>query len=129
MVVPAELRYTKDHEWAKEEGGKVYVGITDYAQKELGDVVFVELPAVGATIKKGESFGTVESVKAVSDIYSPIDGVVAQVNDGLGSAPELVNSSPHKDAWMIIIEPTNKNQLSELMNASQYESYIGELLK
>ncbi len=129
MNVPANLRYTKEHEWAGDRNGKCLVGITDYAQHALGDVVYVELPAVGATVTKGKSFGTVESVKAVSDIYAPVDGKVVEVNNNLSSSPELVNSSPYENAWMIVIEPTNKTQLNELLDAKQYTGFLAEISK
>src|SRR6187402_1029399 len=115
MSIPKECRYTKDHEWAKPEGGGKYaVGNTDYAQKELGDVVFVELPQVGRQIKQGESFGTVESVKAVSEIYSPVSGKIVEVNTALQTAPESVNSSPYSNAWMIRVQAEGDGDAEKL---------------
>lgn len=130
MSVPKDCRYTKDHEWAKSEGaGKYVFGITNYAQTELGDVVFVDLPEIGKSVKKGESFGTVESVKAVSEIYAPISGKVVAINSDLQSAPEKVNSSPYEDAWMIRVEAADEAEGAQLMDAAQYESYLNEISK
>lgn len=129
MKVDAGCRYTKDHEWAKEEGEGVKVGISDYAQIELGDVVFVELPEVGATFSAGDAFANVESVKAVSDVYAPVSGTVTQVNEALNDSPELVNESPYEGAWMIVLEPSDKSELDALMNAEAYKSHIDEVSK
>lgn len=130
MSIPADCRYTKEHEWAKAETGGTYlIGITDYAQTELGDVVFVDLPEVGRSIKKGESFGTVESVKAVSEIYSPISGKIVAVNTDLQKSPEKVNSSPHADAWMIKVQAESDKESGELMDAAQYGKYLSEISK
>lgn len=129
MSVPANRKYTKDHEWVKEEGGLCRVGITDYAQKELGDVVFVELPQVGRQVKQGESLSTIESVKAVSDVYAPIDGKVSEVNGPLSDAPDNINKDPYEGAWMIVIEPTNKAQLGALMDSGAYAAYLSEISK
>lgn len=130
MAYPENCFYTKDHEWAKSEGaGKFSVGITDYAQTELGDVVFVDLPAVGKTVKKGESFGQVESVKAVSDIYSPVSGTIVEINTALQSSPEKINTSPHSEAWMIRVQAGDEKEVSQLMTSAQYESYLKEISK
>ena len=123
---PEELSYTKDHEWVRAAGERVTVGITDHAQKQLGDVVYVELPRVGDKFESGEPFGSVESVKAVSEIYMPIGGEVTEVNSALNEAPEKVNSDPYGDGWMVIITPTNSSELDALLTAAEYEDYIKE---
>ncbi len=125
-MYPNDRRYTKDHEWIKLEGSIGTVGITDYAQHELGDVVFVELPAVGAHVYAGKSFGTVESVKAVSEIYSPVNGEVAEINPTLANAPEQINTDPHSAAWLIKIKLVNMDQVKDLMDAAAYQSFIAE---
>ena len=122
--VPADLRYTREHEWAKAEGNRVRVGITAYAQEQLGDVVFVELPKVGASVTQMQGFGVVESVKAVSDLFAPLDGSVAEVNEALRNAPELVNQDPYGRGWIIVITPSQPSQLDALMTAKQYEEFI-----
>ncbi len=127
MRFPAELKYTKDHEWARIEGNKVTVGITDHAQSALGDVVFVELPSMGRQLKKGETFGVVESIKAVSDLYSPITGKVVEVNSGLPDDPAQINRDPHAGAWLVKIEVTDASSLSDLMDAQAYETYVAGL--
>ncbi len=127
MPYPDHMRYSKEHEWVKPEQGTARMGITDYAQHELGDVVYVELPAVGRQIKAQESFITVESVKAASDVYAPVSGKVLQVNKDLEAHPELVNQSPHEKGWMAVIEMSNKSELDSLMTAAEYEAYIGDL--
>ncbi|MFF4401882.1 glycine cleavage system protein GcvH [Streptomyces sp. NPDC001480] len=124
MATPEDLKYSKDHEWVRALGGKVRVGITEHAQKQLGDVVFVELPQVGARLEASEPFGTVESVKAVSEVYMPVAGTVAAVNDELNGEPELVNSDPYGDGWMIEITLSDKSQLNGLLTAAEYEEYI-----
>ncbi len=129
MSTPQNCKFSKEHEWAREDGNKVVVGISDHAQMELGDIVFVELPEVGSSVSKGESFGTVESVKAVSDVYSPVDGVVESVNEALADGPEAVNSSPYDSGWMIAITPNDKSQLDDLMDASAYEEFVAEISK
>lgn len=126
MSIPAELRYTKEHEWVKIEGNKVTIGITDFAQSELGDIVFVELPEVGDTVTLNESFGSVESVKTVSELYSPISGSVVAVNEDLGDSPELVNESPYESAWMIQVELSDTSELDQLLDAAGYEAVISE---
>ena len=118
-MYPSELKYTKEHEWVKISGAEARVGITDYAQKQLGDVVFVELPEVGRKVKQGEVFGTIESVKAVSELFSPVAGEVTEVNRSLAEHPETVNKDPH-DAWMIAIKLTGPADLADLLDAGQY---------
>jgi len=125
-MYPADYRYTKDHEWIKIEGQRGTIGITDYAQHELGDVVFVELPKVGARIKAGESFGSVESVKAVSDIFSPVSGEVTEINSALADAPEKINSDPHGSAWLVRIKLDDPSEANSLMDAQAYQSYVDE---
>jgi glycine cleavage system H protein len=125
-MYPADYRYTKDHEWIKFDGSTGTIGITDYAQNELGDVVFVELPKVGARLEAGKSFGTVESVKAVSEIFSPVSGEVTEINSLLSDAPEKINQDPHGAAWLIRVKLANPNEASSLMDAKAYEAYIAE---
>ncbi|MBI3629840.1 MAG: glycine cleavage system protein GcvH [Candidatus Rokubacteria bacterium] len=122
--VPADLRYTREHEWAKAEGNRVRVGITAYAQEQLGDVVFVELPKVGAKVTHMQGFGVVESVKAVSDLFAPLDGTVAEVNEALRDTPEAVNQDPYGRGWMIVITPSRPAPLDALMTAKQYEDFV-----
>lgn len=124
--VPGELKYSKEHEWIKVEGNQVRVGITDFAQDELGDIVFVELPEVGSVIGLNETFGTVESVKTVSDLFAPVSGKVIAVNEGLSDSPESVNSSPYEDGWMILVEMSNPADLDSLLDAAAYEAHINE---
>jgi glycine cleavage system H protein len=124
MEFPAGLRYTREHEWIKVEGNQAYVGITDYAQQELGDVVYVELPNAGSTVRYLEPFGVVESVKAVSDLFSPVSGSVKQVNEELFNHPELVNSDPYGQGWMILVEVGETSELDALMTAEQYAAYL-----
>lgn len=126
MTTPKDLRYTEEHEWVKVEGDKVRVGITHFAQSELGDIVFVELPEVGDELTANEPFGSVESVKTVSELYSPISGKVVEVNEELNDSPEFVNESPYEKAWMIVVELSNSSELDELMTAEQYEELIKE---
>jgi len=126
--VEANLRYTKEHEWIKKlENGNFQMGITDYAQSSLGDIVFVDIPAAGTAVKKGSSVGTIESVKAVSDIYSPIDGTVVTKNDSVCDDPAKVNSDPYKSAWFIEIKASDNSQWESLMNASEYESHLASV--
>ena len=122
-MYPADCKYTKDHEWIRITGETGQVGITDYAQQQLGDVVYLELPQVGRTLKTGESFGTVESVKAVSELYSPISGEVVAVNAALAEHPEKVNSDPHQ-SWMIELRPASQRDLDALMSADQYTDHV-----
>lgn len=126
MNVPKELRYSEEHEWVKQEDGNVRIGITDFAQSELGDIVFVELPAVGDEIKADEPFGSVESVKTVSELYAPISGKVIEINAELEDSPEFVNESAYDKAWMILIEPSDASQIDKLMTAEQYEERVKE---
>ena len=120
---PSGFKYTKDHEWIDIAGDRGKVGITDYAKQQLGDVVYVELPEVGAKLKQGQSFGTIESVKAVSELYSPVTGEVAEINTSLKDKPETVNSDPHGN-WMIVIKLTNPGETRALLDASQYQDLI-----
>lgn len=124
MEFPQDLRYTKEHEWARVEGARVVVGITDFAQAELGDVVFVELPPVPTTVEANGTFGVVESVKAVSDLYSPVSGTVVEVNRTLEDRPELVNEAPYGDGWMIVIELSQPEELNHLLSAEAYQQYV-----
>jgi glycine cleavage system H protein len=125
-VLP-ELRYTKEHEWARLEAGKVRVGITDFAQKELHEIVMVELPAVGAKVKAAQKFGTVDSVKATSDIFAPVAGEVVEVNGKLEEAPELANKDPYGQGWMIVIKPANVKELDALLTATAYQKLVKDL--
>ena len=124
MSTPKELRYTKEHEWVKIEGNKATIGITDFAQSELGDIVFVELPEVGDEISKDQPFGSVESVKTVSELYAPVSGTVVAVNEELSDSPEFVNESPYETAWMITIELSDEAEVEELMDADAYAALI-----
>jgi glycine cleavage system H protein len=124
--IPAGLKYTKEHEWIKVEGNIGIVGITDFAQEQLGDVVFVELPAVGRTLKAGEQFGVVESVKTVSDLYSPVAGKVVAINPALDGSPETVNGDPYEAGWMLKIELANPADLNPLLDAAGYEAFVKE---
>jgi glycine cleavage system H protein len=124
--VPEDLRYTKDHEWAKPEGKRYRVGITHYAQEQLGDVVFVELPKVGAKVSAHQSFGVVESVKAVSDLFAPLSGEIAEINTALPNAPQSVNEDPYGRGWMILLEPSRADEWDELLTAAQYEQFLAE---
>lgn len=126
MSIPNELRYSKDHEWVKQEGSTVKIGITHFAQDELGDIVFVELPSVGDELKAGEPFGSVESVKTVSELYAPVSGKVVSVNEELDDSPELVNESPYEKAWMVEVEVSNSSEVEGLLTAEAYESMINE---
>ncbi len=126
MEIPEDLRYTREHEWARRKGTAVVVGITDFAQDQLGDVVYVELPDVGDAVKKGESFGVVESTKAVSELFSPVTGKVIEVNDPLGDAPETINDDPYEEGWMIVVEPSDSKELESLMDAKAYRSFVEE---
>jgi glycine cleavage system H protein len=125
-MYPEDLLYTKDHEWIRVEGDVGVIGITDHAQKELGDIVFVDLPKTGAAVSAGKALGSVESVKAVSDIYSPATGEVLEVNAALASQPEKLNQDPHGAAWLAKIKLSNPAELAGLMNASAYQSYIAQ---
>jgi len=125
-MYPSDYRYTKEHEWVKVSGDTGTIGITDYAQHELGDVVFVEMPAVGAKIAAGKVFGTVESVKAVSEIYAPVSGEVTEANALLSATPETLNTDPHGAAWLVKIKLSNPSEASALMDAAAYQAFISE---
>ena len=124
---PTENKYTKDHEWVRLEGDVAVIGITDYAQSELGDVVFVELPAPGAEVKQGETFGVVESVKAASDLYAPVSGTVLEANAALQDAPEQVNAEPFGSGWMLKVRPSDTGELATLMDAAAYDEHVKSL--
>ncbi len=124
MSVPADLKYTKSHEWLKVDGDTVTIGITDHAQSELGDVVYVDLPEAGRAVQVGDSFGSVESVKTVSDLYAPVSGEVTEVNGALAAQSELVNSDPHGEGWMVKVKMDNASQLDSLLDAAAYEKEI-----
>jgi glycine cleavage system H protein len=126
MTTPKDLRYSKEHEWVKTEGENVRIGITHFAQSELGDIVFVELPEVGDTITADEPFGSVESVKTVSELYAPISGKVVEVNEDLNDSPEFVNDSPYEKAWMVVIEPSDASEVDKLMTSEEYDQMINE---
>lgn len=125
--IPAELKYTKEHEWAKIEGDIVTIGITDFAQSSLGDIVFVELPEVGKTLSSHQTFGVVESIKSVSDLYSPLAGTVLESNQDLVNSPELCNAEPYGNAWMIKLKVSNASELNSLLSASDYQNYLSSL--
>jgi glycine cleavage system H protein len=124
-VDPEDRRYTEEHEWARPDGDRVTVGITRYAQDQLGDIVYVELPQVGAQIQQSQAFGVVESVKTASDLYSPLSGEVVEVNQALKDRPELVNQAPYDEGWMIRVRPSQPAQLESLMDAAQYARHVG----
>ena len=126
MEIPKGLRYSQEHEWVAVEDGIATVGVTDYAQEQLGDVVYVELPEVGAQVTKDEPFGVVESVKAVSDIFAPVSGTVTEVNKPLADSPETVNEDPYADAWMIRVEMSDPGELEDLMSAEEYQTFLEE---
>ena len=123
MEYPSGYKYTKEHEWIDVTGDRGRVGITDYAQQQLGDVVYIELPEVGTALKEGQSFGTIESVKAVSELYSPVSGEVAEVNTALKDKPEMTNKDPHA-TWMVVLKLTNPGEVGALLDASQYQALI-----
>jgi glycine cleavage system H protein len=125
-VYPKELRYSKEHEWAKVEGRRVRVGITKFAADKLSDVVYVELPQVGAAVSFMQPFGVVESVKAVSDLYAPVSGRVVEINQGLPDKPEVINTDPYGQAWMILVEPKDLKELEQLMDSAAYAAMVGE---
>jgi len=126
MSVPANLKYTKDHEWLKVEGDHAFIGITDFAQHELGDIVFVEVETVGESLGKHESFGTIEAVKTVSDMFMPVSGEVLEFNEGLTTTPEIINQDPYEKGWVIKIKISAPAEISELLDAAQYAALIGE---
>jgi glycine cleavage system H protein len=123
----AEIKYTNEHEWIRVDGGVAVVGITDYAQQQLGDIVYVELPAVGKKLTKGGDAAVVESVKAASEVYAPVTGEVAAVNDALAATPALVNSSPEGEGWFMKIKPADMGEIAALMDAAAYKKYVGSL--
>lgn len=126
MEFPEELKYTEEHEWVMVEEDLAVVGITDFAQDALGDVVFVELPEVGSSVEAGKAFGVVESVKAVSDVYAPLTGTIEEINDDLIDAPEIINTSPYEDGWMVKIRMANAGDADDLMDAEAYQALIAE---
>src|SRR5699024_8532931 len=126
MSLPNDLLYSKEHEWVRREGSDIRIGITDFAQSELGDIVFVELPEVGDTIEANEPFGSLESVKTVSELYAPISGTVVEVNTDLESNPEYVNESPYEKAWLIVVEASDEDELDELLSAEGYQTHISD---
>ena len=125
MNFPAELKYTKDHEWIKVEGDTASIGITEFAQRELGDIVYVDISSVGKEVAKEEVFGTVEAVKTVSDLFMPVTGTVTEINPALDSQPELVNSDPYGDGWMVKITIKNASEIGDLLSADAYQSLVG----
>jgi glycine cleavage system H protein len=125
MNIPAELKYTKDHEWIRVEGDVATIGITDFAQSELGDIVYIEIETVGESVEKDEVFGTVEAVKTVSDLFMPVTGEVLELNSKLEGAPELVNKDPYNEGWMVKVKIADSSQLSHLLSADTYSSLIG----
>lgn len=125
MNFPANLRYTKDHEWISLEGDVATIGITDYAQRELGDIVYVEVDTIGKKLEAGEVFGTVEAVKTVSDLFLPVSGTITELNSALGNAPELVNNDPYGEGWMVKMTVTNPADVEALMDAAGYEALVG----
>ncbi len=126
MNVPANLKYTNDHEWVRVEGNEAYVGVTDFAQNELGDIVYVEVETVGDEVAQGEVFGTIEAVKTVSDLFMPLSGTVLELNPELEAAPELVNEDPYEKGWMVKLSIKDTNELDELLDAEGYQSVIGQ---
>ncbi|GJM45081.1 MAG: glycine cleavage system H protein [Gemmatimonadota bacterium] len=125
MNIPQELRYTKEHEWVLLDDGVAIVGITDFAQAELGDIVYVELPTIGASLATTEAFGNVESVKSVSDLYAPISGVVADINTRLADSPETMNTDPYGEGWLLRLDPKDAGEVNQLLTAKEYGEYIG----
>ena len=125
MNIPADLKYTREHEWIRVEGDEIVIGVTDFAQGELGDVVFIEIETEGETLSRGDTFGTIEAVKTVSDLYMPVDGQVLEVNSALEDSPELVNSQPYGEGWMVRVKVSDTAQLDELLDAEAYRALIG----
>jgi glycine cleavage system H protein len=123
-MYPADLRYTKEHEWVRVEGDVGTVGITDYAQQELGDIVYVDLPKVGSAATRGQTFGSVESVKAVSDIYAPVSGEVLEINEALATGPEKINEDPHGEAWLVKIKLSAPDEIKQLLSPEDYQKYV-----
>jgi len=126
MNFPEDLKYTRDHEWCRIQGNRAIVGITDHAQDALGDIVYLELPDVGDAVKKGETFGVVESTKAVSDLFAPASGKVVEVNDPLADAPETINEDPYEEGWMIQVEVSDPAELGDLLDAAAYRKFVEE---
>ncbi|HEX6209873.1 MAG TPA: glycine cleavage system protein GcvH [Methylomirabilota bacterium] len=124
--VPADLKYTREHEWAKQEGNRVRIGITHFAQEQLGDVVFVELPKVGTRVRAHQTFGVVESVKAVSDLFAPVSGEIVEANAELAQKPETVNQDPYGRGWMLVVTPADPGEWDQLLTAAQYEQFVAE---
>jgi glycine cleavage system H protein len=125
MNIPANLKYTEDHEWIRVEGNEAYIGVTDYAQSQLGDIVFVEIETLDQTLEKGETFGTIEAVKTVSDLFMPASGKIIEVNSSLNDKPEIVNSDPYGQGWMIKIELTKPSEIEGLLSTQAYQEIIG----
>ena len=125
-MYPDDLKYTREHEWARADGDQVTVGITDYAQDALGDIVYVDVPRVGASVTSGEPFGEVESTKSVSDLYSPVSGTIVERNDALDKSPELINSDPYGQGWLVVVEATDAGELDQLMDADAYAEMVAE---
>jgi len=126
MVFPQDLKYTKDHEWIRVEGNIGTVGITDHAQSELGDIVYIDIPNPNATLKKGDSFGTIEAVKTVAEMYSPVSGKLIEVNNSLNNAPETVNNDPYGEGWIVKIELSDLSELNYLMDSEAYQKHLGK---
>lgn len=126
MNIPSNLKYTKDHEWIRVEGAFAFIGITDFAQGELGDIVYLEIETVGETLAKEEVFGTIEAVKTVSDLFMPVSGEILEMNEALADAAELVNKDPYNDGWLVKIRMTDSTELDELLSADQYKELISE---
>ena len=124
MEFPDDVRYTKEHEWARLEGGRVRIGVTDFAQDALGDVVYVDLPEIGSVIHADEAFGEVESTKSVSDVYSPVSGTIVEKNPLIEDAPELVNQHPYGDGWLVLVEPADPDDVGRLMDAAAYKALV-----
>ncbi len=126
MEFPEDLKYTKEHEWVRVEGNRAIVGITEYAQGELGDVVYVELPEVDTEVEQNATFGQVESVKAVSDLYAPVSGTIVEVNESLDDEPELINSDPYEEGWMIVLDMSEPLEIEDLLTAEDYQAHISQ---
>ena len=126
MNFPDDLKYTREHEWCRVKGNRAVVGITDHAQDQLGDIVYLELPEVGDAVRKGEAFGVVESTKAVSDLFAPVSGKVVEVNDPLADAPESINEDPYEEGWLIQVEMADPKELAELLDAAAYRTFVDE---
>jgi glycine cleavage system H protein len=125
-MYPDDLKYTREHEWARAEGDRATIGITDYAQEALGDIVYVDVPPVGTAVSSGEAFGEVESTKSVSDLYSPVSGTIVERNDELDKSPELINSDPYGQGWLVVVQMTDPDELDQLMEADAYADMVAE---